>query len=496
MAGSFLRLRLTCCVAVLATFGAISVPGSAAVLAVGHGSGTSPEAARAEARADLALRLQRRAAAQIDRVSGKTAVSIKRAITGGRELPLVEIEIAASGARGGEVLYEARLTDTSLAAYERQAMRLAERLRRTDPARLRATRDSTAEFTDAFAQLDQYLRISAVLSLFSSAAPSAVKLHEAALWSSAAKNLSPVAGAKDIARKVKLDLERANIAQCRVIAPVRTGTGEATPLSALIAEELLGGACAAGRDEAPPHTLDGRYTQVDGRLLLTLFLLDASFNTQQAFVFVLPAAAEQPSRGLSTADGFAATLSRGLVRVELPSKGGAAPPLGNAIEVDVRMGRGNRGLYYRPGEREKLLVKLDRPGYYYIVGHLQKGAERFSYLMEIGDPGATDRFVRRVAADQAHRWQTAGDFTVAPPIGLEAVQVFATSGPPQKRLPETRFDPARKLHLIGTDPIDAIKRARGLVLVHLPDPRNEPSAKVKPASLAVGEAVLQFSTLP
>jgi hypothetical protein len=85
---------------------------------------------------------------------------------------------------------------------------------------------------------------------------------------------------------------------------------------------------------------------------------------------------------------------------------------------------------------------------------------------------------------------------VETPIGLEAVQVFATSGPPQKRLPETRFDPGRNLHLIGTDPIDAIKRARGLVLVNLPEPRNEPNAKAKPVPLAVGEAVLQFSTLP
>jgi hypothetical protein len=63
-------------------------------------------------------------------------------------------------------------------------------------------------------------------------------------------------------------------------------------------------------------------------------------------------------------------------------------------------------------------------------------------------------------------------------------------------LPPTRFDARRKLYLIGTEPVDAIKRARGLVLVNVPDPRKEPGGKVKPARLAVGEAVLQFSTLP
>jgi hypothetical protein len=62
-------------------------------------------------------------------------------------------------------------------------------------------------------------------------------------------------------------------------------------------------------------------------------------------------------------------------------------------------------------------------------------------------------------------------------------------------LPPTRFDPSRNLHLIGTDPIDAVKRTRGLVLVDLGDSRKDPSTKAKPARIAVGEAVLQFSTL-
>ncbi len=463
----------------------------AAVLAVGHGYGASPEAARAAARADLALQLQRRAAARLDGLPGTAAVSVRRAIAGGRELPLIAIELAATGARDAEPLYEARLTDESLAAYDREARRLAEGLRRLDSAR-----STAAEFANAMALLDQYLRIQAVRGLFSSAGQPAVELDEASLWSSAAKNLSPATGAQDVARRVKLELERANITQCRIIAPVRADTAEVTALSASVADELLGAARAVARSETAACTLDGRYRQSDGRLLLSFFLLDASFNTQRAFMFVLPAATVQGSQALPAASGFALALSRGLVRVDLPSENAGVPPVGNAMEVHLRMGRGSRGLYYRPGERDRVLVKLDRPGYYYIVGHIQKEAERFSYLMEIGEQGASERFVRRVAADQAHRWQTVGEFTVEAPLGLEAVQVFATSGPPGKMLPATRFDPRRNLHLIGTDPVDAIKRARGLVLVNIPDARKEPAGKTKPAPFAVGEAVLQFSTLP
>lgn len=476
--------------ALLAASAAMPNALSAAVLAVGHGYGASPEAARAAARADLALQLQRRAAARLNGLSGTAAASVRRAIAGGRELPLVATELAATGARDAEFLYEARLTDESLAAYEREARRLAEGLRRLDLARL-----ATAESADALARLDQYVRIRAVLGIFSSAVQPELELDESKVWNSAVSNLTPVTGTKDVARKVKLELDRADLTQCRIIAPVRADSSEATALSASIADELRSAVGFAAPDERAACTLDGRYAQIDGRVLLTLFRLDASFNTQRAFVFVLPAAAGQPSRAVPSAGGFAATLGRGLIRVELPS-GTTAPSTGNAMDVDVRMGRGNRGLYYRPGERDKLLVKLDRPGYYYIVGHVQKKSERFSYLMEIGERGSSDRFVRRVAVDQAHRWQTVGEFTVEAPLGLEAVQVFATSTPPQKMLPATRFDPGRKLHLIGTDPVDAIKRARGLVLVNVPDPRKEPGGKNKPTPLAVGEAVLQFSTLP
>lgn len=467
----------------------MSLPASAAVLGVGYGYGESPEAAGAAARTDLALRLQRQAAAHFDGVSERIAASVKRAIAGGRELPMIDVELVRTGMSRRQMLYEARLTDASLAAYEREASRLASHLRGLD-----LSKSGTVEWSDALARLDQYARISAVLALFSSAPAAGMTLDETVLWSRAAKSLSPAAGATDVARRVKIELDRARIRHCRIVAPVTADGAQVTPLSAAIADELLG-ALGPAMPEKTTHTLDGRYARIDGRILLMLFVQDASFNTRRAFIFVLSAAADQRPNAPFGSGGLAAALSRGLVRVEMPP-GTAPSPTGSAMNVDVRMGRGNRGLYYRSGARDRILVKLDRPGYYYIVGHVQKEAERFSYLMEIGEQGAADRFVRHVAAGEAHRWQTVGEFTVEAPLGLEALQVFATSQPPDKMLPAARFDSRRNLHLIGTDPIDAVKRARGLVLVNIPAPGKEPAGKIAAAPFAVGEAVLQFSTLP
>jgi hypothetical protein len=211
--------------------------------------------------------------------------------------------------------------------------------------------------------------------------------------------------------------------------------------------------------------------------------MDASFNTERGFVFVLKSA---DTRGAPAASGLARELSRGLVRVELPDE---------VMGVDVRTERGRRGLYYHPGDRDQLQVKLDRPGYYYVVGHVEKAGTRLSYLMEIGAAAGGSRFVRRVDAGATNRWQAVGEFIVEPPLGLEAVQVFATSESPERALPAARFDPARNLYLIGNEPSEVVKRTRGLVLVEMAgDPGEKKPAKSAPRPV-VGEAVLQFMTL-
>ena len=446
--------------------GVFALPVSAAVLVTGYGSAGSEDAARAAAREDLAVRLQHAVASRLRTGSARSALVEER------EFPLIGIEIASAGARGGHVRFEARLTDASLAAYQREAARLAERLRKLEPGRV----------AEGFAWLDQQRRVAAVLKAFSKA-PAEVAADEAALGRLAAKSLAPT-DPTGAAKAVKSALDRANLSVSRVVAPVRSGSSEVTALSGAIADELR--AALRPRVDRGGYTLDGTYDAGDGKILLKLFLLDASFNTERAFVFVLKGASES---GSARSRGLAQALSRGLVRVDLP-EGGAADAMG----VDVRTEKGRRGLYYRPGDRDQLFVKLDRPGYYYVVGHVEKGSTRLSYLMEIGAPSSASRFVRRVDAGAENQWEAVGEFTVEPPLGLEAVQVFATSESPERALPPARLDPSRNLYLIGTDPSEAVKRTRGLVMVNMGDPGGK-----KPGAIAarpvVGEAVLQFMTL-
>ena len=465
--------------------GLAALPVAAAVLLTGYGSGDSDAVARVAARDDLAYRLQRAVAA-----SQKTDAA-RRAFVEGREFPLIGVEFAKAGGKGGRAGYEARLTDVSLSAYEREAGSLAERLRKVAPAQM----SGDARFAEGFAWLDQYRRVAAVLQLFSRTPPE-IKVDEAALERAAAKSLSPLGAAGDVAKAVKSALERASRLPVRVVAPVRAENSEVTGFSGEIADGLRRELGQRASIRSADWALDGAYRSLDEKILLKLFLLDASFNTESAFVFVLPAAASRGARAPASASQLAATLSRGLVRVDLPEAGSGQAPAAAAgsMGVDVQTERGRRGLYYRPGDRDQLLVKLDRPGYYYVVGHVDKAGTRMSYLMELGDPAQGNRFVRRVDAGAVNQWQAVGPFTVEPPIGLEAVQVFATSENPERALPPAKLDPARNLYLIGTNPGDSVARARGLVLVNM-GAQSGTAPRTDAPPRAVGEAVLYFTTL-
>ena len=416
---------------------------------------------------------------------------VQRAIAGGRELPLIGIDLIDTGG----FRFEARLTDASLAAYRSEAARLGQSLQTLRRTGLQASPDAAAQVTGAFAQLDQIRRIHAVMGAFLPPASPQVGPEDATLRQWALRHLPALDSAAQIARRIKAELGRTKIDEVRIVAPVRADSAEVTGLSGSIGDALRA-ELGSTPDRPVRYTLDGRYEPVDKKILLTLYLMDASFSTERAFAYLLPGNAEKAFRSPPSAGRFSGTLSRGLVRIESlgenagPSARPPQAPAGSLV-VEVQTGRGNRALYYRVGERDRLLVKLDKPGYYYIVGHVEKENKRLSYLMEIGAQAAGNRFVRRVGAGETNRWQTVGEFTVEAPLGVEAVQVFAASEPPDRMLPRARFDPARQLYVIGDNPVDAIEHARGLVRIEMAGAAGAAGTKQP----AVGEAVLQFTTL-
>lgn len=143
---------------------------------------------------------------------------------------------------------------------------------------------------------------------------------------------------------------------------------------------------------------------------------------------------------------------------------------------------GKKAMLYKEGESVELFVKLNRPGYFFIVGHVDKAGEKYSYLVDFYSADGNRKFVRRVDGDSVNRWLSLGEFDIVPPFGLETFQLIATVKDPVDSLPANVFDPETELYIVSKDINTGVAKSRAL--------------KRKPENLnAVAEDVLIFSTI-
>ena len=131
------------------------------------------------------------------------------------------------------------------------------------------------------------------------------------------------------------------------------------------------------------------------------------------------------------------------------------------FRVSIRSNKGHQDLMFEEGEIIEIYVKVNKPGYFYIVGHTLAGEEPFSYLLELQEEADPPRsFVQFVNTDDVNRWMSLGEFEIYPPLGLEHLQVIASKEDLVQRLPEYRFDEGSEFYLVGKGPADGLAKTR------------------------------------
>ena len=114
------------------------------------------------------------------------------------------------------------------------------------------------------------------------------------------------------------------------------------------------------------------------------------------------------------------------------------------MRVEVMTDRGTRDLLLRGGEKLRLMVRANQPGYFYVIGNVVRDGEQFSYLMPLD--GIQDgqvlpeRFVRYIPPDKVNHWLEIGEFDVEAPFGTEHLQVFLSTRRPDGALPPARLN--------------------------------------------------------
>ena len=131
--------------------------------------------------------------------------------------------------------------------------------------------------------------------------------------------------------------------------------------------------------------------------------------------------------------------------------------------AQISTNRGGEDLLFTEGETIELLVKLNRPGYFYIVSHNNENAS--SYLIALNyDSTGKRQFIRYVNADDANKWISLGEFNATSPYGTENLQLIASSVDLISKLPAIQYDDTTGLHMLDTHSAsDAVRKTRALV---------------------------------
>ncbi|GAA4898013.1 hypothetical protein GCM10023333_34200 [Ferrimonas pelagia] len=151
------------------------------------------------------------------------------------------------------------------------------------------------------------------------------------------------------------------------------------------------------------------------------------------------------------------------------------------LKADLQTNKGSRALSFVDGETVQVMAKLNRSGYFYLVGHSQNGNDRYSYLLELSDEPGPYRFMYYIGPGSVNKWVLLGEFAVDAPYGYEMLQMIASNHSLEHALPNTRYDGKSGYHRLLQE--GGIGATRGLKRRQAEQPQ-----------VLTAEAVLSFTS--
>ena len=151
------------------------------------------------------------------------------------------------------------------------------------------------------------------------------------------------------------------------------------------------------------------------------------------------------------------------------------------MKARLKTANGDEDLLFVAGDTVRLFAKLNNPGYFYLVGHVEQDGKKFSYIVDLSEVDGQTKFVQNVDVEDANKWMMLGEFEVEAPFGIESMQMIASSKKITK-LPKHYYDEDSGYHVLGSDPRKVAVATRGL--------KKKMSKKAQ-----VAEAVLMFTTM-
>lgn len=248
------------------------------------------------------------------------------------------------------------------------------------------------------------------------------------------------------ARVISEGIETQNL---YVFPAMPRGSHEVTSLGRMLKDQIATRLSTVERPEQASHLFKGEYEITKDAIHLTYRLLDAQGNTLKTRIATLAPEAYREFEYQPKSLSFDRLLHEGMV-------------VSSDFRVELNTNRGREDLMFEENDEVELLVKMTRPGYFYVVGHVVKSAENYSYLLELGEGDGARRFIHYVNGDEVNKWISLGKFEAAAPFGVESLQVVAANEDPVQRLPDHRYDAATGLYFVASNANEGVVKTRAL----------------------------------
>jgi hypothetical protein len=238
-----------------------------------------------------------------------------------------------------------------------------------------------------------------------------------------------------------------------VYPPFLQNTTTASEFGSVFQKELQSKITLAKAPKNANFILVGEYISTKNGLVLNYELLDTKTNEvkKSKTITINPKAYKGLKVKPANID-FDKLLNSGIV-------------ISSKLKVQLNSSKGSENLLFREGEDVELFVKLNKKGYFYIVGYTQTKDGKFSYLLELQEGSGGSKFIKFVNADDASRWISLGEFSVEKPFGVESLQVIA-SNKKITSLPLAKYDQKSGYYVISNNIKQTLIKTRGLKKKH------------------------------
>lgn len=447
---------------------------------VGKGFGITREEAKKEALSDLSsniqVEVQTSFESMVKEVNRKVEEFTQNVITLKSELPILGAEYKFSRTRDGQKSTAILDSQAVLRLYTAQINEIKknidtlQRLIEKSPSRM----EKYQLYTEILTGLKQYYKYKTVAILLGSKNIPELDITEVEIKNQLRKLEEKVddltMAATLIARAIG---ERDKIF---IYPPTTRDSHEITQFADAIKKRLSAYVQTVQEPKDANFFLKGSYQILnDGKagIELTYFLVDREFNTLVSKIISLLPDSYGGYQVKPKTLSFDKALHEGFV-------------VSNEFKIEITTNRGRANLLFKEGEEAEFLVKMNSPGYFYIVGHVVKpGNEEYSYLIDFdatGEIRSDRKFIQYVNIDDVNKWISLGEFEIVAPFGVESLQLIASTKDLIDSLPHHGYDIETQLYIVGKNPNEVVINTRAI--------KKKKSPKVKTA-----EAVLLFTTM-